>query len=111
MTRETAFDSVLENIEDLRKAYPEQDRLINELYNCATYYIYDSVDAMSYMHEIDKVMSQLFDIIDNENFDDRDLSDKDFAEVITNIKRIAENIDISIYEYVQYVICDYRLYD
>ena len=107
VTRTTA--EIEKHIEELLQAYPEQEKLINELFHCATYDIYDSVDAMTYINIVNAEMIKLFDIIDLEDFNDRDITDKEFGEIISNIKRIAENIDIAIYEYVQYVLEDYRI--
>lgn len=107
VTRTTA--EIEKYIEELRLAYPEQDKLIDEILHYARYDIYDSVDAMTYINIVNAEMIKLFNTIELEDFNDRDITDKEFSEIITNIKRIAENIDIAIYEYVQYVLEDYRL--
>ena len=111
MTNTKTLNKILNNIEELRAAYPEQDRFIDKIYDCVTYEIYDKEDAISYICENENIMHKLFEIIDNENFDNRDITDEEFGKIITNIKSIAENLDIAIYDYVEYISEKYNLND
>lgn len=111
MTGYRTVKEIVKHIDELNKAYPEQEKFINELFNCAIYDVYDADDAKAYIHGINSAMDELFDIIENENFDDRNITDKEYSEIITDIKRIAENIDSAIIEYVGYLIDDYHLYE
>ena len=95
-----ASAKAIESAEYLCRIYPEQDRLINELIDCITYGITCKEDACTYIHAINAVMSELFYNIENEAFDDRDISDKEYSEIITELKEIFTELDSFINEYI-----------
>ena len=99
-----ASEKAINTAEILRCEYPEQDRLINELIDFITYGIACREDACTYIHAINAVMSELFNAIDNEAFDDRDVSDAEYAEIITEIKKIYAGLDSFIDEYINELI-------
>lgn len=111
MTKIALLDEIFKLIEALRIAYPEKDRLIDEIYECVNYDVYDSTDALVYKHMVNDVMVKMFDEIEFENFDERDLSDMEYAEIITDIKHIAEILDSLIADYVEYLMDEYHFYD
>ena len=95
-----ASEKTLDAIELLRCEYPEGNKLLNELFDCITYGIACRDDACTYIHGINALMSELFYNIDNEAFDDRDVSDAEYAEIITEIKKTAADLDGFINEYI-----------
>ena len=99
-----ASEKAINTAEFLRCEYPEQDRLINELIDCITYGIADKEDACTYIHAINAVVSELFYNIENDSLDDRDVSDKEYSEIITEIKKIAIKLDSFIDEYIDELI-------
>lgn len=97
-------EKTINTAEYLMHIYPEQDRLINELLDCITYGIACREDACTYIHGINAVMTKLFNAIDNEAFDDRDVSDAEYAEIITEIKEIFTHLDGFINDYINELI-------
>ena len=95
-----ASEKTVEAIELLRAEYPEGDKLLNELFDCITYGIACREDACTYTHAINAAMDELFYSIENDSLDDRDLSDAEYAEIITEIKGIAVELDSFINEYI-----------
>ena len=95
-----ASEKTVDTIEFLRCEYPEGDKLLNELLDCITYGINCREDACTYTHAINAVMSELFYNIENEAFDDRDVSDAEYAAVISEIKEIFSQLDGFINEYI-----------
>ena len=93
--------------------YPEQARLINEISNSAAY-LRDTVntaeDALTAIHAVDDTTAELWEILENENFDDRDLSDIQYSIVITDIKQKAVELDSVIDEYRQDAISKFDLF-
>ena len=83
-------------VEWLRKAYPEKSKLIDELEECVQYEIYDSTDAKTYIYEIDNAMIALYDAVNLEEFNDRLITNAQYADAITNIKDILNYIDFYI---------------
>lgn len=99
-----ASEKAINTAEFLRCEYPEQDRVINELIDCITYGITCKDDAYTYIHAINAVMSELFYNIENDALDDRDVSDKEYSEIITEIKKIYIDLDGFINEYIDELI-------
>ena len=95
-----ASEKTVDTIELLRREYPEGDKLLNELLDCITYGIACRDDAYTYIHGINALMSELFYNIDSEAFDDRDVTDVEYAEIITEIKKIYTELDGFINEYI-----------
>ena len=111
MTREKALNKIVNNIEKLRAIYPEQGNLIDKMLECALYEICDIEDVITYLHEMNIVMDKLFEAIDIEAFDNRELSDKEYATIINEIEKIATDIDSDIDEYINYLMYIYDIYD
>ena len=111
MTNTKALNKILNAINELRAAYPEQDRLIDEMVECVMYDVYDADDVVSYMHENNIILNKLFNAIDIEAFDNRELSDDEYAATIREIERIAINIEGDIDEYTDHLIYIYHIYD
>ena len=105
-----ASEKALESAEYLMRIYPEQDRLINELIDSVTYGVTDKADALTYIHAADDLMTEIFNAIDDEAFDDRDLSDAEYAAAISEIKGIAADLDSYIDDYINDLICEFDLY-
>lgn len=102
-----------EIINALVALYPEQDKLINDLLNDALYLQYDvtdSADAITAIHTVRESLNALWVAVENENFDNRDLSDKDFGKVIAEIKKITAEIDLIIDGYRQDAISKFDLF-
>ena len=105
-----ASAKAIETAEYLCRIYPEQDRVINELIDSITYGVTDKEDAYTYIHLADDLMSELFNAIREEAFDDRDVSDVEYAAIITEIKGIATELDSYIDDYINNLICEFDLY-
>ena len=99
-----ANEKAIDTAECLMRIYPEQDRLINELLDCITYGIACREDACTYIHSINDVMDELFNAIKEEALDDRDVSDAEYAEIITEIKEIAAELDSFMDDYINELI-------
>lgn len=93
--------------------YPEQAHLINEISNSAEY-LRDTVntaeDAITAIHCIDDTTAELWEILENENLDDRDLSDIQYSIVITDIKEKTVELDALIDGYRQDAISKFNLF-
>ena len=111
MTREKALNKILSNIEELRAIYPEQDALMDEMLECVMYDIYDADDVVSYMHETNVILKKLFSALDIEAFDNRELSDDEYAATVREIEEIAINIESCIDEYIDHLLYIYHIYD
>lgn len=111
MTREKALNKIVNNIEKLRAIYPEQGNLIDKMLECALYEICDVEDIITYLHEMNIVMDKLFEAIDIEAFDNRELSDKEYAVIINEIEKIATDIDSDTDEYINYLMYIYDIHD
>ena len=111
MTREKALNKILNNIEKLRAVYPEQGDLIDEMLECALYEICDIEDVITYLHEMNIIMNKLFEAIDIEAFDNRELSNKEYAAIINEIEKIATDIDSDMDEYINYLMYIYDIHD
>ena len=105
------LNNILNNIEKLRAVYPEQGNLIEKMLECALYEICDVEDIITYLHEMNIVMDKLFEAIDIEAFDNRELSDKEYSAIINEIEKIATDIDSDIDEYTNYLMYIYDIYD
>ena len=79
------MNEIVKDIKRLRIVYPEQTRFINELEKCVTANICDTIDAKVYIYKAKALMTALFDTIEDERFDDRCITDMQYAEVISNI--------------------------
>ena len=99
-----ASEKAINTAELLRCEYPEGDKFINELLDCITYGIACREDACTYIHAINAVMSELFYNIENDPLDDRDVSDKEYSEIITELKEIFTELDGFINEYINELI-------
>lgn len=106
-----ASEKAINTAEYLMRIYPEQDRLINELIDSVTYGVTDKADALTYIHLADDLMSELFNAIRNESFDDRDLSDAEYEHAIDEITEVATELDSDIDDYMNDLICEFGLYD
>lgn len=111
MTRKTLLNKIANNIEKLRAIYPEQDNLMDEMLECVMYDIRDIEDVITYLHEMNIIMNKLFEAIDIEAFDNRELSNKEYAAIINEIEKIATDIDSDTDEYIDYLIYIYNIYD
>ena len=98
-------------VEWLRKAYPEKEKLIDAVAECALYEIYDSTDAQTYIYEIDNAMISLYDAVELEEFNDRPLTNAQVADAITKIKDILSYIDFYIDDYKMHLKYLYNLDD
>lgn len=102
-----------ELINELSAQYPEQDKLINDLLNdalCLRYDVCDSADAITAIHTVRESLNALWNAVDMENLNDRDISDKAFAEIIVNIKNTLAAIEWIIDSDVQDAIYKYDLF-
>ena len=99
-----ASEKAINTAEFLRCEYPEQDKLINELIDFITYGITCRDDAYTYIHGINALMSELFYNIQEEALDDRDVTDAEYAEIITEIKKTAAELDSFINDYINELI-------
>ena len=99
-----ASEKAINIAEFLRCEYPEQDKLVNELIDFITYGITCRDDACTYIHAINAVMSELFYNIENDSLDDRDITDKEYSEIITEIKKTAAELDSFTDEYINELI-------
>ena len=99
-----ANEKTVATIELLRCEYPEADRLINEILDCITYGITCREDACTYTHAINAAMDELFYNIENDSLDDRDVSDVEYAEIITEIKEIYTELNSLINDYINELI-------
>lgn len=95
-----ASEKTISAAELLRCEYPEGDKLLNELLDFVTYGITCREDALTYIHAINALMSELFSNIENDSLDDRDVSDAEYAEIISEIKEIFSQLDGFINEYI-----------
>ena len=111
MTRKTLVNKIVNNIEELRAIYPEQGNLIDKMMECALYEICGADDIISYMHETNVILKKLFNTLDIEAFDNRELSDDEYAVTIREIEKISINIESCIDEYIDYLIYIYNIYD
>ena len=111
MTRKTLLNKIVNNIEKLRAIYPEQGNLIDDMLECALYDICDIEDIITYLHEMNIIMDKLFEAIDIEAFDNRELSDKQYATIINEIEKIATDIDSDTDEYINCLMYIYDIYD
>ena len=109
MTDLRFMNEIVEDIKRLRIAYPEQTRFINELEKCVTADICDTIDAKVYIYKAKALMNALFDTIEEENFDDRCITDMQYGEVISKIKTVAVDLDISVTAYIEYLRGEYYL--
>lgn len=105
-----ASEKAVESAEYLSRIYPEQDRLINELIDSITYGVTDKADALTYIHVADDLMSELFNAIHNEAFDDRDITDAEYEHAIDEITDVAAELDNYIDDYIDDLICEFDLY-
>ena len=105
-----ASEKAVESAEYLMRIYPEQDRLINEIIDSITYGVTDKADALTYIHVADDLMTELFNAIDNEAFDDRDFSDAEYEHAIDEIKDVAAELESYIDDYMNDLICEFDLY-
>lgn len=99
-----ASEKTVVTIELLRREYPESEKILNELLDCITYGITCREDACTYIHAINAAMEELFYTIKEEAFDDRDVSDVEYAEIITEIKEIYTDLDGLINDYINELI-------
>lgn len=100
-------------INELKAVYPEQIRLIDEVADCAytaAYGFLDDEEALATVHEIDDLLEELWEVVYNENLDDRDLTDKEFAKVITDIKDKVARLESVINDYREDLIIEFDLY-
>ena len=104
-----ASEKTLDAIELMRCEYPEGDKLLNELFDCVTYGITCKEDACTYTHAINAVMDELFNTINSDVLDDRDITDVEYAEIITEIKGIYADLDSFIDDYIQDLICEFGI--
>ena len=111
MTKKTLLNKIVNNIEKLRAIYPEQDALIDEMLECVVYDICGADDVISYMHETNAILKELFNAIDIEAFDNRELSDDEYAATVREIEEIAINIESCIDEYIDHLLYIYHIYD
>ena len=105
-----ASEKAVESAEHLAHIYPEQDSLINELIDSITYGVTDKADALTYIHLADDLMSELFNAIKEEAFDDRDFSDAEYEHAIDEITAVAVELDSYIDDYMNDLICEFDLY-
>ena len=103
------MNKIVEDIKRLRIVYPEQTRFINELEKCVTANICDTVDAKVYIYKAKALMTALFDTIEDERFDDRCITDIQYAEVISKIKTVAVDLDAAIADYIEFLTDEYYL--
>ena len=99
-------------INELKAVYPEQIRLIDEVADCAytaAYEYLDEEEALATVHEIDDLLEELWEVVYNENFDDRDLTDNEFAKVITDIKDKVARLESVINDYREDLILRFDL--
>ena len=102
-----------ELINELSAKYPEAKKLIAELLDNAEYLhydVYDDEEALTAIHIVDDTMADLWETVENENFDNRNLSDKVFGKVIAEIKEITAEIDSIIDDYRQDAISKFDLF-
>ena len=102
-----------ELINELLEQYPEQDKLINELLENVKYLRYDtfdSDDAITAIHTVRESLNALWDAVDMEDFNDRDISNKAFAEIIVNIKNTLAALEWVIDSDVQDTIYKFDLF-
>lgn len=107
----------MKNLEILINAlvaqYPEQDKLINDLLNDMLYLRYDiadAQDALTAIHTVRDSLNALWDAVDMEDFNDRDISDEAFAKIIVNIKNTLTALEWIIDSDIQDTIYEYDLY-
>ena len=103
------MNEIVKDIKRLRIAYPEQTRFINELEKCVTADICDTIDAKAYIYKAKALMTALFDTIEEENFDDRCITDMQYAKVISKIKAAAVDLDTSVTNYTEFLKYEYYL--
>ena len=103
------MDEIVKDIKRLRIAYPEQTRFINELEKCVTANICDTIDAKVYIYKAKALMTALFDTIEDERFDDRCITDMQYAEVISKIKAVAVDLDAAVTDYIEFLTDEYYL--
>ena len=103
------MDEIVKDIKRLRIAYPEQTRFINELEKCVTANICDTIDAKVYIYKAKALMTALFDTIEVERFDDRCITDMQYAEVISKIKAVAVDLDAAVADYIEFLTDEYYL--
>lgn len=99
-------------LNELKAVYPEQIRLIDEVADCAytvAYGFLDDEEALATVHEIDDLLEDLWEVVYNENLDDRDLTDKEFAKVITDIKDKVARLESVINDYREDLIIKFDL--
>lgn len=100
-------------INALLAQYPEQTQLINEISNSAEY-LRDTVstaeDALTAIRAVDDTTAELWEILENEKFNNRDLTDMQYSIVITDIKQKAVELDSVIDDYRQDAINKYKLF-
>ena len=105
-----ANEKTIESAKYLCRIYPEQDRLINDLIDSVTYGVTDKEDALTYIHLADSLMTEIFNAIREEVFDDRDFSDAEYEHAIDEIKDVAAELDSYIDDYINNLICEFDLY-
>lgn len=101
-----------ELIDELIAIYPEQEDLLEEMY--ADVEVLDLEVAKKRnvalgIWCVDDILNLLWDRVDNENLDDRNLTDKEFAIVITDIKDKVANLESVIADYRAELIAKFNL--
>ena len=102
-----------ELINELLEQYPEQDKLISELLDNAERLrsdVYDEDEALTAIHTVRTSLTNLWDAVDMEDFNDRDISDKAFAEIIVNIKNTLTALEWIIDSDIQDTIYKFDLF-
>ena len=99
-----ASEKTVDTIELLRCEYPEGEKILNDLLDCITYGIACKEDACTYTHAINAAMDELFNAIENDSLDNRDITDAEYAAAISEIKGIATELDSFINDYVNELI-------
>ena len=99
-----ASEKTVETIELLRCEYPEGEKFLNELLDCITYGIACKDDACTYTHVINAAMDELFYNIENDSLDDRDITEAEYTEIISEIKKIFTELDSLINDYINELV-------
>lgn len=100
-------------INELTTLYPEKIQPIDELFCNALslrYDVTDKDDAVTAIHTVRDSLKSLWYAVDNEDLNNRDITDRAYAEIIVNIKNILAAIEWVIDSDIQDTIYKYDLY-
>ena len=103
---------IYELIDELIAIYPEQEDLLEEMYadvELLDLEVTKKRNVVLGIWCVDDILNLLWDRVDNENLNNRDLTDKEFAIIITDIKDKVAKLESIIADYRAELIDKFNL--